>query len=76
MMMSMLSESLVELGTEMRNQQDTVKIPLVEVKLLLGSLVTWMLALFVKVAPKLTESVMVNKTSVIAKIDTRFSLAG
>ena len=72
MMMSMLSESVVELGTEIRNQQDTVKIPLVEVKLLVGSLVTWMLALFVNVAPKLIETVKANKTRVVAKIDTNF----
>ena len=71
-MMSMLSESVVELGTEMRNQQDTVKIPLVEVKLLVGSLVTWMLALLVNVAPKLTEAVKANKNTANAKIDTHF----
>jgi hypothetical protein len=75
MMMSMLSESAVELGTEMRNQQDTVKIPLVEVKLLVGSLVTWMLALLVNVALKLTEAVKANKNAANAKIDTRFSQA-
>ncbi len=74
-MMSMLSESAVELGTEMRNQQDTVKIPLVEVKLLVGSLVTWMLALLVNVALKLTEAVKANKNAANAKIDTRFSQA-
>ena len=74
-MMSMLSESVVELGTEMRNQQDTVKIPLAEVKLPLGSVVTWMLALLVNVAPKLTEAVKANKNAAIAKIDTRFRLA-
>jgi hypothetical protein len=71
----MLSESAVELGTEMRNQQDTVKIPLVEVKLLVGSLVTWMLALLVNVALKLTEAVKANKNAANAKIDTRFSQA-
>ena len=71
-MMSMLSESVVELGTEMRNQHDTVKTPLAEVKLLVGSLVTWMLALLVNVAPKLTEASKANKTRAVAKIDTRF----
>ena len=70
--MSTLSETVTELGTEMRNQQDTVKTPLAEVKLPLGSLVTWMLALLVNVAPKLTEAANANKNRAIAPIGTRF----
>ena len=71
----MLSESIAELGAEIRNQQDTVKTPLAEVKLPLGSLVTWMLALLVNVAPKLTETAVANKNAAIAKIDTRLRSA-
>lgn len=61
----MLSEIVAELGTEIRNQQDTVKTPLAEVKLPLGSLVTWMLALLVKVAA--TERKPNNKITNPAK---------
>src|SRR5437879_3059594 len=48
----MLSVSVTELGMEKRNQQDTVNTPVVEVKLLPESVVTWMLALLVNVAPR------------------------
>lgn len=34
----MLSDSVSELGSEIRNQHDTVNVPLVEVRLLVGSL--------------------------------------
>lgn len=56
----MLSDNVSELGMEIRNQQDTVNIPLVEVKLLPGSL-AWMLALFVKVAARAWEKRQATK---------------
>jgi hypothetical protein len=71
----MLSEIVAELGIEMRNQHDTVKTPLTEVKLLVGSLVTWMLALLVNVAPKLTDAAKTKKKEAITEIATRFRLA-
>ena len=49
--MSILSDSVSELGMDIRNQHETVKIPLVDVRLLLGSLIL-MLELAVNVAEK------------------------